>query len=143
MQFLRSIKSAKALGLAAATAATMITTNVAPSMAQAGPTGTITIQPTRTITFQNEGFYNADFFITHAIPRQTRILEGINLLLHQRRSFQVPIGKSGTVITVTMRKNIDRKVFFQQHFVVQPNSNLCFQADGTVFNPSGRLVPCR
>jgi hypothetical protein len=135
MQFLRSIKSAKALGLAAATAATMITTNVAPSMAQAAPT--------RTVTFHNAGFYNADFFITHATPRQTRPLNAINLPLHQRRSFQVPLGKSGTVITVTMRKNIDRGVFFQRNFTVQPGSNLCFQADGTVFNPSGRLVPCQ
>jgi hypothetical protein len=113
----------------------MITTNVAPSMAQAAPT--------RTVTFHNAGFYNADFFITHATPRQTLPLNAINLPLHQRRSFQVPLGKSGTVITVTMRKNIDRKVFFQQQFNVQPNSNLCFQADGTLFNPSGRLVPCR
>ncbi|AKG20995.1 hypothetical protein [Calothrix sp. 336/3] len=133
MQFLHSIKSAKALGLAAISAATMITANVAPTMAQTAPT--------RTITFHNAGFYNADFFITHSIPRQARALQAINLPLNQRRSFQVPLSASGTVITVTMRKNTDRGVFFQRQFLVDRN-NICFQADGTLFNPSGRVVPC-
>jgi hypothetical protein len=121
MQFLRSIKSAKALGLAAATVATMTATTVAPSMAQ--------VAPTRTITFIQGGGYVADYFIT--FPGQKGTFEALGIPVSQRRSFQIPLGAN---VTVTQRMSHNRQVYFQRSFRL--NSNTCFRNFGTIFNPA-------
>ncbi|AKG20997.1 hypothetical protein [Calothrix sp. 336/3] len=129
MQFSHSIKSAKALGLAAVAATTMMSANIAPTMAQTAST--------HTITFHNAGFYNADFLITHSISSRLPSVQAINIPLNQRRSFQIP---SGSVVVLMMRKSDSQGVFFRQKLVVK--NNICFQSGGTLFNATGKVVSC-
>jgi hypothetical protein len=123
MQFLRSIKSAKALGLAAASVATMMAANVAPTLAQTQASAT------RTVTFVHQGGYVADYFIT--FPGQTRAIEALGVPLGQSRSFRVPAAAN---VTVTQQMSHNRQVYFQRSFRL--NNNTCFKNFGTIFNPS-------
>jgi hypothetical protein len=118
MNFLNSIKSAPALGLAAAIA---IAANVAPAPAQ--------FPSNRTIAFSHQGGYVADYFIT--FPSQTRSLEALGVTLGQRRVFQVPTGVN---VTVTQRMSHNRQVYFQRSFRFERST--CLKNVGTVFNPT-------
>jgi phosphate-selective porin len=132
MQFLRSIKSVKALGLAAATAATMVAASITPTMAQA--------PASRRITFSNQGGYNAEYFVTV----QQKSFDGKitnlptqqtgNMLLGQQRPIAIP---AFSHITITGRMSHNRQVFIQRSFRL--DDNLCVKNVGTLFNPSATI----
>lgn len=123
MQFLRSIKSAKALGLAATAAAAMLASNIAPSQAQ----------PVRlhSITFRNQAGFNSRFFVT-APGRPT--FDSGSIPLGQSRTTHYP---AGAKVTITLRAEFGRNQVVHQVNSTPLNSSLCFKTFGTIFNPSG------
>ncbi|AKG20996.1 hypothetical protein [Calothrix sp. 336/3] len=142
MQFLHSIKSAKALGLAAISAATMITANVAPVFAQ--------VAPTANIGFSNQGAYDARYFVTGQIKsfdgRVLRVLKTFDsqkMMAGQKQLASYPLTEqeirqgAGRFVTVTGRMNHNNQVFIQRTFRL--DNNLCFFNTQTVFNPKGNF----
>jgi phosphate-selective porin len=147
MKLLRSIKSAQALSLAVASAATMMTANVAPSMAQAAPNVTV--------SFSNQGGHNTEYFVTGQIKSfDGRVLRNLstfhsqNMLLGQKREASLPLTAqeirqgAARFVTVTGRMSHNRQVFIQKAFRL--DNNVCFFNSETVFNPKGsfRLGSC-
>lgn len=126
MKLLHSLKSAQAFGLALATAATMIASNAAPMMAQ--PVTGLASGGNRTITFFNQGGYNARYFIT---APGMRTFDSQTMPLGQRKSATVP---AFTHVTVTGRMEHNRQVVFQRTFRL--DNAVCFKTFGTIFNPS-------
>ncbi|PSB58636.1 hypothetical protein [Chamaesiphon polymorphus] len=140
MKLFRSIKSAKALGLAVVSAATMTIANVAPSIAQAAPNPTV--------SFSNQGGYNAEYFVSGQIKSfDGRVLRNLstfhsqNMLLGQKRAASFPLTAqeiqqgASRFVTVTGRMSHNRQVFIQKSFRL--DSNMCFFNSETVFNPKG------
>jgi hypothetical protein len=119
MNFLNSIQSVKTLGLAVASAATMIATQVAPTVAQT--------PQTRTITFFNQGGYTARYFIT---APGMKTFDSQTMLLGQKKSVAVP---AFTHVTVTGRREDNIQVIFQRTFRL--DNSVCFKTFGTIFNP--------
>jgi hypothetical protein len=126
MHLLRSIKSAQALGLAVITTGIMIAANAAPMMAQA--VSNLPAVGNRTITFFNQGGYNARYFIT---APGMKTFDSQTMLLGQRKSATVP---AFTHVTVTGRMEHNRQVVFQRTFRL--DNSACFKTFGTIFNPS-------
>jgi hypothetical protein len=122
MNFQRSIKSIQALGLVAATAATMMATNVAPSQAQVAR---------RTITFHNQAGFNSRFFVTGPT---IRTFDTGSIPLGQSRSVTYP---AGTKVTITLRSEFGPNKVVHQVDNIPLNQSLCFKTFGTIFNPSG------
>ncbi|WP_310424300.1 hypothetical protein [Chamaesiphon sp. VAR_48_metabat_135_sub] len=116
MNFLNSITT---LGLAVASAATMIATQIAPTVAQT--------PQTRTITFFNQGGYTARYFIT---APGIKTFDSQTMLLGQKKTVTVP---AFTNVTVTGRREDNRQVIFQRSFRV--DNSVCFKTFGTIFNP--------
>jgi hypothetical protein len=119
MNFLNSIKSFQTLGLAVASAATMIATQVAPTLAQPPQTSTI--------TFFNQGGYVARYFVT---APGMRTFDTQTMLLGQKKSATIP---TSTHVTVTGRREDNRQVIFQRTFRL--DNSVCFKTFGTIFNP--------
>ena len=117
---MKLLKSFQALGLAAATAATMIAANIAPTMAQT--------PQNRTITFFNQGGYNARYFIT---APGLKTFDSQTMLLGQKKTATIP---AFTHVTVTGRMEHNQKVIFQRTFRL--DNSVCFKTFGTIFNPS-------
>jgi hypothetical protein len=126
MKLLRSIKSVQALALTVATAATMIASHAAPMMAQ--PVSALPAAGNRTITFFNQGGYNARYFIT---APGMNTFDSQTMLLGQRKSATIP---ASTHVTVTGRMEHNRQVVFQRTFRL--DNSVCFKTFGTIFNPS-------
>jgi hypothetical protein len=91
----------------------------------------------RTITFKNAAFYNAEFFVS---GRQQTFDGRVTTLPTFRSGTKLHLQSASTsypafsLITITARRADNRQVFFQQNFRL--DSNMCFQANGTIFNPS-------
>ncbi|AFY93277.1 hypothetical protein [Chamaesiphon minutus] len=144
MKLLHSLKSAKALGFAIASAASMMTATVAPAMAQ--------VAPNATISFSNQGGYNAEYFVSGQIKSfDGRVLRNLstfhsqNMLLGQKRAVSFPLTTqeirqgAARFVTVTGRMSHNRQVFIQKSFRL--DNNTCFFNDQTVFNPKGSSRP--
>jgi hypothetical protein len=119
MNFLNSIQSAKTLCLAVASAATMIATQVSPTLAQP--------QQSRTITFFNQGGYIARYFVT---APGMKTFDSNTMLLGQKKSATIP---AFTHVTVTGRREDNHQVIFQRSFRL--DNSVCFKTFGTIFNP--------
>jgi hypothetical protein len=131
MQFLRSIKSVKALGLAAATAATLISSNIAPTVAQT-PTGSA-VSTTRTIKLVSRGAHTARFFVV--VDGQPSQSFDNTIPFGQSKEINYPAGTKVTVAILNTERGRPAKVIlFQPKFAL--NDNICFQTIGTLFNPA-------
>jgi hypothetical protein len=124
MNFQRSLKSVKAFGLVAATAATMMASTIAPSQAQVPP-------QRRAITFHNQAGFNSRFFVTG--PGLPTFDTG-SIPLGQSRTVQYP---AGAKVTITLRAEFGKNPVVHQVNNIPLNNNLCFKTFGTIFNPSG------
>jgi hypothetical protein len=144
MKLLHSLKSVQALALAVVSAATMMSANLAPAMAQV-------FAPNATISFSNQGGYDAEYFVTGQIRTVNgRVLRNLptfhtqNMLLGQKRSVSIPISKEEMrqggrrIVTVTGRMSINRQVFIQKSFPLI--DDMCFVNDKTFFNPRGQIA---
>jgi hypothetical protein len=141
MKLYHSIASVKALALAVVSAATMMMANLAPATAQV-------FTPNATITFSNQGGYDAEYFVTGQVKNSSgRVLRNIptfesqKMLLLQKRSASFPlttddIRQGGArFVTVTGRMHHNRQVFIQKSFRL--DQNMCFVNTATVFSPQG------
>jgi hypothetical protein len=140
MKLLNSIASVKAISLAIVSAATMMTANLAPAMAQ--------IAPNLTISFSNQGGYDTEYFVTGQVKsfngrvlRNIPTFESQKMLLGQKRAASFPltadeIRQGGArFVTVVGRMHHNRQVFIQRSFRL--DNNMCFVNTATVFNPQG------
>jgi hypothetical protein len=140
MKLLPSIKSVRAIGLAVVSAATMMTANLAPATAQAAPNVTV--------SFSNQGGYDAEYFVTGQVKsfngrvlRNIPTFESQKMLLGQKRSASFPLNNdeirqgAARFVIVTGRMHHNRQVFIQKSFRL--DNNMCFFNTATVFSPQG------
>lgn len=124
MQFLHSTKTSKALGLTVATATTLISTTIAPTLALSPAAAENTM---RFIFFSNHGAYNANLTVIAAgRPSFTSTIP-----FGQTKELNYPVG---TKVQITIKAEGRTKTLHQSSFNL--NDNTCLQAIGTIFKPA-------
>lgn len=124
MRFVRSLKTAKALGFAAATAATLISTTIAPTLASSPASAENTM---RLITFSSHGAYKANLTVlAEGRPTFTGTIP-----FGQTKELNYPVG---TKVQVIIKVDGRPKVLHQSSFTL--NNFTCLRTIGTIFNPT-------
>jgi hypothetical protein len=158
MQFLRSIKSFQALSLAAATAATMATANIAPSMAQTPSTAGTAVfnglpgKPIIRLTppapaanpvnfnLTNKGGYVARFEVSYSLNKNPFSLKTGDVTLNNRVTFSVPGDATDIRVSSFLFTGLfgeTRQIFFNKFNTVPQTipGNACFTVFGTTLSP--------
>lgn len=124
MRFVRSLKTAKALGFAAATAATLISTTIAPTLASSPASAENTMS---LITFSSHGAYKANLTVlAEGRPTFTGTIP-----FGQTKELNYPVG---TKVQVIIKVDGRPKVLHQSSFTL--NNFTCLRTIGTIFNPT-------
>jgi hypothetical protein len=128
MQFLKSIKTAKALSLTAVTAVTLISTTIAPTLAASPASAENT---TRLITFSSHGAYKTNL----TVLAEGRHTFSSTIPFGQTKELNYPVG---TKVQVIIKVEGRSKVLHQSSFTL--NDFTCLRTIGTIFNPA--VVRC-